>query len=160
MVNYQTWVNPKESNRSGCLSHLSNARRQNTYYIPLLVNSLILCATNAKSFSLFVKLIRLGLGISYLKDPVTLHTYLMWDSVETQSLSLSVSHCALACRMMNLYTWCWCQREWGTDGALRSEERLRTPIGRRMQPNTITDIHSLFVQLKYEYRTVFFWIGK
>lgn len=76
------------------------------------------------------------------------------------SLSFSVSHCALACRMMNLYTWCWCQREWGTDGALRSEERLRTPIGRRMQPNTITDIHSLFLQLKYEYRTVFFWIGK
>lgn len=76
------------------------------------------------------------------------------------SLYLSVSHCALACRMMNLYTWCWCQREWGTDGALRSEERLRTPIGRRMQPNAITGIHSLFLQLNYEYRTMFFWIGK
>lgn len=75
-------------------------------------------------------------------------------------ISLSVSHCALACRMMNLYTWCWCQREWGTDGALHSEERLRTPIGRRMQPNTITDIYSLFLQLNYEYRTMFFWIGK
>ncbi len=98
MVNYQTWVNPKESNRSGCLSHLSNARRQNTYYIPLLVNSLILCATNAKSLSLFVKLIRLGLGISYLKDPVTLHTYLMWVSVETQSLSLFL--CLSLCTCM------------------------------------------------------------
>lgn len=109
-----------------------------------------------------MKLCRPGLGISDLKDPVTLHTYLMWVLVETQSLSLylSVSHCALACRMMNLYTWCWCQREWGTDGALRSEERLRTPIGRQMQPNTITDIHSLFLQLNYEYRTMFFWIGK
>lgn len=83
-----------------------------------------------------------------------------WRLKVSLSLSCSISHCALACRMMNLYTWCWCQREWGTDGALRSEERLRTAIGRRMQPNTITDIHSLFLQLNYEYRTMYFWIGK
>lgn len=141
--NYKTSLN---SDDSSILSHSSKEREETECVISPSVGQLIYSpSTNSKSCSLFVKLGRPELEISDLKDPVTLHSYLMWASVETQSLSLplAVSYCALACRMINLYTWCWCQREWGTDGALHSEERLRTPIGRRMQPNTITGIHSL-----------------
>lgn len=86
--NYKTYLN---SNDSHILSQSSKQREETECVISPSVGQLIYSpSTNAKSCSLFVKLGRPELGISDLKDPVTLHSYLMWASVETLSLPLSL----------------------------------------------------------------------